>query len=43
MFFGGMHAGTGPGFHFSSQRIDLNDLLGGMMGGAAMNGRTRRQ
>jgi hypothetical protein len=33
MFFGGMHPGAmGPGFHFSTGHIDLNDLLGGFMG-----------
>jgi hypothetical protein len=34
------HMGGGPGFHFSSGQIDLNDLIGGLMG-AHMNAHAR--
>lgn len=38
-----MHgASMGPGIHFSSGHIDLNDLIGGLMGGV-MNGRPYRR
>lgn len=49
MFFGNMQmhgARMGPGFHFSSGHLDLNDLFGELLGGAAgmnMNGRPYRR
>eukprot|EP00347_Sterkiella_histriomuscorum_P019967 403339608 len=43
MFFGGMNpGGMGPGFHFSTGHIDMNDLIGGFMNAQMQQAQSRQ-